>query len=78
MLGTIISTIAFLGASAVNEALKALQQAYASHPSAVADIRRLINQESYQKAAQAMEELAPKCATTVGSALKQAARHLRS
>ena len=78
MLGTVISTVAFLGASAVSEALKALQQAYASNPSAVSDIRHLLNQQHYQQAAQAMENLAPQCATSVGKALQEAAKHLRS
>ena len=78
MLGTFFSAVAFLGANAVAEALKALQQAYASNPNAVSDIRHLLNQHHYQQAAQAMENLAPQCATNVGKALQEAAKHLRS
>lgn len=70
--------ITFLGTKAIPEALKALQQAYATHPAAVSDIRHLINQNHLQDAAHAMENLAPQCASTVASALRTAARHLLS
>lgn len=77
MTGTILSTLAFLGTRAVPEALKALQSAYATHPSAASDIARMINQNHLQDAAQAMETLAPQCASNVSSALRTAANHLR-
>lgn len=76
--GKIISTLAFLGAKAVPEALEAVRQAYASHPGAAADITRTIQQNHLQDAAKAMENLAPRCASNVSSALRTAARHLRS
>lgn len=77
MTGKIITTLAFLGAKAIPEALKALRDAYSSHPAAASDIMRMINQNHLQDAAQAMESLAPQCASNVSSALKTAAKHLR-
>ena len=73
----IITVISFLGIKAIPEAIKAARAAYASHPGAAADILRLLEQENIQQAAQAMQELAPHCATNVGKALNEAARHLR-
>lgn len=77
MTGTILSTLAFLGKDAIPEALRALQRAHATHPSAASDIIRRINQNHLQESAQAMESLAPRCASNVSSALKTAAKHLR-
>lgn len=78
MVGITFSTLAFLGAKAIQEAVRASQSAYATHPNAVSDILHMINQNRLQDAAQAMETLAPQCASNVSSALKTAAKHLRS
>lgn len=74
----ITTVISFLGIKAIPEAIKAARDAYASNPGAAADILRSLDQQNIQQAAQAMQELAPHCATNVAKSLNEAARHLRS